>query len=315
MIKLAGVSKKFGDSLALDDLSFQVNDGEVVALLGPNGAGKTTTMRIMTGFLIPDSGEVIINDYPLKGNELWAKALIGYMPESNPIYRDLMVSELLNLTLDIHQIEDKKEQIDNAVAATGIETVYYRPISELSKGFRQRVGIAQALVIDPEILVLDEPTEGLDPNQRNEIRKLIREIGKKRTVIISTHVMQEVEAMCDRMIIINKGKLIAEGSKQEIHDMARGSNSYKLVLKSKDKKSCATKLKELGSTTRVKAIDGSKLEQAYDITITDNDTFSKELLKAANENDWTLVELVKQGNSLEDIFYQLTNSESKDQKN
>jgi len=311
MIKLAGVSKKFGDSLALDDLSFQVDDGEVVALLGPNGAGKTTTMRIMTGFLVPDSGEVIINDFPLKGNELWAKALIGYMPESNPIYRDLMVSELLNLTLDIHQIEDKKEQIDNAVSATGIESVYYRPISELSKGFRQRVGIAQALVVDPEILVLDEPTEGLDPNQRNEIRKLIREIGKSRTVVISTHVMQEVEAMCDRMIIINKGKLIAEGSKQEIHDMSKGSNTYKLTLKAGDKKGTVTKLKELKSIIKVKALESNKQEQSYEMTITDSESFSKELIKLLSKESWTLIELNKQGNSLEDIFYQLTNSESK----
>jgi ABC-2 type transport system ATP-binding protein len=263
MSKLSGVTKTFGDTIALDDLSFQVNDGEVVALLGPNGAGKTTTMRIMTGFLIPDTGEVIINDYPLRGNELWAKALIGYMPESNPIYKDMLVKDLLDLTLNIHQIEDKKEQIDSVVNATGIGSVYYRPISELSKGFRQRVGIAQALIIDPEILVLDEPTEGLDPNQRNEIRKLIREIGKKRTVIISTHVMQEVEAMCDRMIIINRGKIVADGSKEEIHNLAKGANSYRLVIGCSDKKLALSRLKELKDISSVKAIESSKSEKSF----------------------------------------------------
>ena len=195
MIELKNVTKEFDGKIAVDNISLKINKGEILGFLGPNGAGKTTTMRVITGFLVPDKGEVLIEGENMYNNPVKYKSLIGYMPENNPLYKDMLVKDSLNFIMDLHKIEKskRKEKLDEVVKSTGIQSVYYKPISELSKGYKQRVGIAQVLIQDPEILILDEPTEGLDPNQRVEIRDLIKRMGKERTVIISTHVMQEVE--------------------------------------------------------------------------------------------------------------------------
>lgn len=214
MIKINNITKKYNELTAVDNLSLEINKGEVIGLLGPNGAGKSTTMKLISGFLIPDSGDILVDNVSIIENPLEIKRRLGYMPENNPLYKELRVVDVLNNALKLHTIEKEKwvEYIDYAVKVTGLENVYYRNISELSKGYKQRVGIAISLIHKPDILILDEPTEGLDPNQRSEIRKLIKELGKDKTVIISTHVMQEVEAMCNRVVIINKGKLIYDDS-------------------------------------------------------------------------------------------------------
>ncbi|MDO8928015.1 MAG: gliding motility-associated ABC transporter ATP-binding subunit GldA [Bacteroidota bacterium] len=211
-IKISEVNKFYGSQKALDQVSFEIGTGELVGFLGPNGAGKSTLMKIITGYLASDGGSVEINGEMVETKNTAIRSQIGYLPENNPLYTDLYVREYLEMVAGFYQLPNKKEQVLKMVELTGLKTEQHKKIGTLSKGFRQRVGLAQALIHDPAVLILDEPTTGLDPNQLDEIRQLISTISKNKTVMLSTHIMQEVEAVCTRVIIINKGKLVADGS-------------------------------------------------------------------------------------------------------
>ena len=206
MIAVNGVSKNYGSVTAVDDLTFTVDRGEVVGFLGPNGAGKTTTMRMITGTLQPDKGEILFDGTPITGDLTESKRRVGYLPEANPLYDEMLVADYLQHVADLRglSLEDTRIGIGSAVEETALATVFYRPVGECSKGYRQRIGLAAAILHRPEVLVLDEPTEGLDPNQRVEIRRLVGNLGRERTVLLSTHVMQEVEATCSRLVILSQ---------------------------------------------------------------------------------------------------------------
>src|SRR2546427_4719640 len=224
-LSVEGVSKRFADVTAVDRVSFAVDRGEVVGFLGPNGAGKSTTMRLITQYYEPDTGEIRLDGVPLAAAARAGTRRLGSLPETNPLYGDMVVSESLAFIADLRELRGpaRSQAIDDAVTGTGLETVYYRPIGELSKGFRQRVGLAQAILHRPDLLVFDEPTEGLDPNQRVEIRRLIAELGKARTVILSTHVLSEVQHTCSRLLIISRGRIVADGPVDRLIRQAEGA--------------------------------------------------------------------------------------------
>jgi ABC-2 type transport system ATP-binding protein len=211
-IKISEVSKYYGPQKALNNVSFEINTGELVGFLGPNGAGKSTLMKIITGYLAADGGIVTINGEKVESSNVSIRSKIGYLPENNPLYTDLFVKEYLEMVAGFYKIQNKKEQVARMVELTGLKTEQHKKIGTLSKGYRQRVGLAQALIHDPAVLILDEPTTGLDPNQLEEIRQLILKISANKTVMLSTHIMQEVEAICNRVVIINKGAVVADGS-------------------------------------------------------------------------------------------------------
>ena len=215
-IKISQVNKFYGSQKALDQVSFEIGTGELVGFLGPNGAGKSTLMKIITGYLAADGGSVEINGEMVETKNTAIRSQIGYLPENNPLYTDLYVREYLEMVAGFYQLPNKKEQVFKMVELTGLKTEQHKKIGALSKGYRQRVGLAQALIHDPAVLILDEPTTGLDPNQLDEIRQLISSISKNKTVMLSTHIMQEVEAVCTRVLIINKGKLVADGSVDQL---------------------------------------------------------------------------------------------------
>lgn len=307
MIKVTNLTKKFGDFKAVDDINFEIEKGTIVGFLGPNGAGKTTTMRMLSGFTNPNTGEIEIGGKNFNESELELKSKIGYMPENNPIYKDMLVKELLDLTLKLNNVPkgDYKDSIDYALKAVHIKDKYYRPISELSKGYKQRVGLAQALINKPEILILDEPTEGLDPNQRAEIRNLVKEVGKERTVILSTHVMQEVEAMCNRIIILNEGKIIADGNKKEVLAMKDGNSRIKIEVKGEGVKD---KMNALDNVKVAKFKQKKKTSQMI-VEIVETEDFDKVYEKISKEifkNKWIIHRFEPVQNTLEEIFYQLT---------
>jgi ABC-2 type transport system ATP-binding protein len=307
MIKTKNLTKKFGNYTAVDSINIEIHSGEVVGLLGPNGAGKTTTMRMLAGYLLPDSGTIEINDNTFEQAEFQLKKDIGYMPENNPIFKEMLVKELLELTLKLNHIPKKhwKEHIDYALKATDIVDKYYLPIEELSKGYKQRVGIAQALINKPSILILDEPTEGLDPNQRTEIRNLVKNVGQKKTVIISTHVMQEVEAMCTRIIIINEGKIIADGNLEDIKKMVQGDKILSLVLNSGDMKKTLQSLKFIQSIETEK---NGKLT-SYKLIIDkeyDDEKVYNEINKLLFKHGAIIHQFEQSEQKLEDIFHKLT---------
>src|SRR2546426_5755851 len=224
-LSLDGISKRFGGVTAVDQVSFAVDRGQVVGFLGPNGAGKSTTMRMITQYYEPDSGTITFDGVPLADAGRAAKRRIGYLPENNPLYEDMLVHDYLAFIADLRELAGliRRQAMDAAVTATGLETVYFPPIAELSEGVRQRVGLAQAILHRPDLLVLDEPTEGLDPNQRVEIRRLIGALGKDRTVILSTHVLSEVQQTCSRLLIINRGKIVADGAVDRLIAQAAGA--------------------------------------------------------------------------------------------
>ena len=228
MISVEGVTKRYGEVTAVDDLSFTVDRGEVVGFLGPNGAGKTTTMRMITGTLQPDQGVVLFDGAPIADDLTAAKRRVGYLPEANPLYDEMLVAEYLEHVADLRglSLEQTRSGIGDSVDETGLGEVFYRPIRECSKGYRQRIGLAGAILHKPEVLVLDEPTEGLDPNQRVEIRRLVGSLGRERTVLLSTHVMQEVEATCSRLVILNGGRLAADGNVEELLASLSGAVRY-----------------------------------------------------------------------------------------
>jgi len=306
MIKLTKVSKKFDAQEVINNISLEIKQGEIIGLLGPNGAGKTTTIRMIAGVLPPSSGKIFINKKNIFPADLSTvkKPDIGYLPENNPIYDDITVEEYLQLWADIKKIPEfeKDEKIENAVKDCGLEEVYYRPISELSKGFRQRTGLAQAILSEPEILLLDEPTEGLDPNQRRDIHKLIKGIGKKRTVIISSHVLPEMTRMCKRVIIMNKGKIAADSLTNKLELISNGKQIYKITTKNGSIKKDLETLKIKLDLTKEK----NGTETIWILTTKEKKDLRSNIFKLAVKNKWQLLELSRSQEDLEDIFADLT---------
>lgn len=302
MVEIKNITKRYEGIVAVNNLSLTIGKGEVVGLLGPNGAGKSTTMKIITGLIIPDEGDVLINGKSIRDFPAFGKKRIGFMPESNPLYKEMLVKEAIEYSLSLNNVSKSKykERTDYVVKATGLEKVFYRPISELSKGYKQRVGLAQVLVSDPEILILDEPTEGLDPNQRNEIRNLITELGKDKTVIISTHVLQEVELMCNRIVIINKGEVVKDGSKEDFAKDQLKNTTILLTVKSKHKPSLNI------NATQIKLIETKDNKYTFEIKGGDESKIIQEVNRSLKNSDWEIHQLKTINQNLEEIFRSLT---------
>lgn len=309
MIKVENLSKSFGDVKAVDGLSFEVAQQEITGFLGPNGAGKTTTMRLISGYLFPDEGNITIAGIPItaqnrESTEL--KRYIGYLPENNPLYKDMLVSELLHFSAELKNVPKNKrrESLDFAVNAMHINQVYNSPIGELSKGYKQRVGMAMTLLHQPQILIMDEPTEGLDPNQRAEIRALIKELAKDRTILISTHVMQEAQAICNRMLIINKGRLVASGTTDELFRIAKHE---RIIILEIEGKGIELSLRTIGGVEHIDIENSAPNRFRAKITTSQDTEIRPEISRLAHENHWTTWELREEQHKLEDVFHKLTN--------
>jgi ABC-2 type transport system ATP-binding protein len=304
MISVESVSKRYGGVTAVDRLSFGVARGEVVGFLGPNGAGKTTTMRMITGTLQPDEGAVLLDGVPVVSDPLAAKRRIGYLPEANPLYDELIVAEYLDYVADLRGLspQEAKAGVKAAVEETDIGEVFYRPIGECSKGYRQRIGLASAILHRPEVLILDEPTEGLDPNQRVEIRRLVSTLGRERTVLLSTHVMQEVEATCSRLVILNQGRLAAEGSVQALLASKTGGARYVVEAEG------SGIADSLGTLAGVVSHSAENVSGRVRVSIEagDDRELRPEIFAMARDRGWTLWELYRESASLEQLFRSLT---------
>ncbi len=303
-IEIKNVNKFYGYQKVLDDVSFDVKPGEILGFLGPNGAGKTTTMKIITGYIGMDSGDVVIDGKSVKTGE--TKSSIGYLPENNPLYLDMPVVDYLRFSAKLQGVE--KGNIENKVREmiklTGLNKEKHKLIGELSKGFRQRVGLAQALIHDPEILILDEPTTGLDPNQIIEIRELIKELGKEKTVILSTHILPEVEATCDRILIINKGKIVANGTSKDLRQQAEGNSLLKIKLEVPENDTVLEKIKELPSVEDVSVVNNET--GRFDVKSFKGLRSNREIFDLCAKNNWPIVEMIPIETKLEDVFRDLT---------
>ena len=307
-IEVSGVSKFFGELAAVDDLTFSVNRGEVVGFLGPNGSGKTTTMRMLTSFYTPDVGAINIDGLDTKDHDIATRERIGYLPENNPVYADLLVNEYLDFVADLRGLtkSGRRENIAQTVEETGLQDVYTRPIGQLSKGYKQRVGLAQAIVHRPSILILDEPTEGLDPNQRLTIRDLIRSLGQERTVMLSTHVMQEVENTCERILLISRGKLVADSPVKELLQRAQGIRTVQIEVEGAEVEKALESMDGVADIVRNDPVDGRK---RYSITAEEHGIdLRPEIFRLAKRRDWVLWELREDRARMEDVFYTLTAS-------
>lgn len=301
MITLTNVSKKFDSSTVVDDVSFKIRSGEIVGVLGPNGAGKTTTLRMVAGVLPPSHGQIEIDGLDLARDADRAKEKIGYLPENNPLFEDLTVEEYLKFWCQIKglSLSESAEAITFVVESCGISEVYYRPMAELSKGYRQRVGLSQALLNKPEILILDEPTEGLDPNQRQDIAALIKSLGKKRTVIISSHVLSELAKISSRMIVIHKGRLVADDTPQKLK--LRGTTSTIVYAEIKGAHVITT-LKKNKDIQNVSEVGPHQ----YEITSAKNIDIREKIFKTAVKEKWILLGLSQKEADIERVFAQLT---------
>lgn len=317
MIEVSHLSRQFGTFRAVDDVSFSIPTGQIVGLLGPNGAGKTTTMRMICGFLGASSGSVKIDGNDITQNPVEAKSKIGYMPESAPLYSDMIVEDYLNYVAQMQGV-DAAQKVPALCKTCGLKEVMHKNISELSRGYRQRVGLAHALMNDPEILVLDEPTSGLDPNQIEDVRALIKEIGKTRTVIISTHILGEVETLCPRVIIISKGKLVADSPTNELRERVGNACALNLVFGGANFSEAQKALAKIDGVTGVEKngdaekIKGERKLCALRVLVKEGVEARKEIFQAAVANKWTIYQMDIQKNSLEDVFHALT--QGKDEK-
>lgn len=304
-IVIENLTKKYGNQKAVDNISLKVATGEILGFLGPNGAGKTTTMKIITNFISADEGKIYIGGKSVSDNYYEIKKHIGYLSEKNPLYEDMPVIDFLNFCAKIQGIENSKipARVAEMISTTGLNKEKHKKIGELSKGFQQRVGLAQAIIHNPEILILDEPTSGLDPNQIAEIRKLIRELGREKTVILSTHILPEVEATCDRIFIINKGKIVADGTAETLRKQAKGSDILKVKIEDGEPNMIFKSLQTLRSISLVDYADRNL--NRFDIHC--NDPIAKrEIFKLCVDNKWVLTEMTPFETKLEDIFRELT---------
>jgi len=299
-LKVTHLTKIYGSQKAVDNISFTINKGEIVGFLGPNGAGKSTTMKIATGYLPATSGSVLVSNLDVAEQPISVKKIIGYLPEHNPLYLDMFVHEYLNFIGKVYKIPSGllKQRVNEVIEMCGLHLEQNKMIGSLSKGYRQRVGLAQALIHNPEVLILDEPTSGLDPNQIVDIRKLIKEVSKDKTVIFSTHIMQEVQALCDRVIVINRGKIAADDQLKNL--TGKKQNTHVIVVEFKEKVLTDDLLSIAGVTKIV--VDGNQFrifsEAATDIR--------PELLRFATEKGFSLLSLKQEENSMEEIFRSLT---------
>lgn len=308
MIEIKNLSKKFGNTLVLDNISLQVKKGEILGFLGPNGAGKSTTMKIITSFWTPTSGSVEIDGVDVTKDTLGTRAKIGYLPETVPLYEDMRVYEYLKFVAEVRGIakDSIRDRIKEVIDDCGLEKVIRKPIEELSKGYRQRVGLAQAIMHKPDILILDEPTTGLDPNQITEIRDLIKTIGKEKTVIFSTHILGEVSATCDRVVIINNGKIVGEGNPNELAQKL-GSKEIIYVKIKGPKEEVEATLKNMDNVETVSAKDKENENiYGYEIEPKAGIDLREALSRTVMEKDWSILEFSKKSMSLEDVFRELT---------
>ena len=300
-IETRNLTKVFGDQMAVDHLSFQVESGGVVGLLGPNGAGKSTCMKMLTCFSAPTEGEAYICGKSIYDDSVAVRQSLGYLPENNPLYDEMYVEEYLSFTAGMYGIKKgKKSRIHEMIGLTGLEPERQKKIGALSKGFRQRVGLAQAMIHDPEVMILDEPTSGLDPNQVVEIRNLIREIGKEKTVILSSHIMQEVQAMCNRVVILNDGQMVADEETGDLMNRMAGQTFLKVRFKNSVSKES---LAQIEAVKKVEAKDDYWLLNAES---GDDEGLNEKVFQFAVEKDNPIMELMKEKQSLEQIFQDLT---------
>ncbi len=299
-IQISNITKYYDSQKVLDHVSLQVNSGEIVGLLGPNGAGKSTLMKIITCFIPPTEGEVTVNGFSIAHDSLEIKKQVGYLPEHNPLYPDMYIKEYLEFVCDIHHLPKKNQKIKDIIALTGLAKEQHKKIAHLSKGYRQRVGLAQALLPSPKVLILDEPTSGLDPNQLDEIRNLILKIGEEKTIFLSTHIMQEVEAVCDRVAIINNGKLVAD---EQIQKLTQHQDKDTLII--------VVEFEETVQKDWLSAIAGvesvqSLSENRWAIVSNKNQDVRKAITRLAYEKNLTILSLKEDTDSLEQIFRKLT---------
>lgn len=311
MIEVSHVSRLFGEFHAVDDISFSIETGEIVGLLGPNGAGKTTTMRMITGYLDSTSGSIKIDGTDVSENPVLTKSKIGYMPESAPMYSDMIVADYLEYVAEIEG-QDPKTKLPHLAEICGLKEVMHKNIGELSRGNKQRVGLAHALMNDPEILILDEPTSGLDPNQVSDVRDLIKKIGETRTVIISTHILSEVEMLCNRVIIISGGKKVADSPTEELRSHY-GNNAEVILLSGGTETQLKEKLSAVAGVTKVtvKTVE-DKIESR--LSVAGGSEIRPEVARVCVENGFPLYELQMKKNSLEDVFKILTSSAEKEEE-
>jgi ABC-2 type transport system ATP-binding protein len=299
-IEVRDLVKIYGEQKALDSISFTVGKGEIVGFLGPNGAGKSTTMKILTGYLGQDGGQAVVCGLSVGEHPLATKKKIGYLPEANPLYPDMYVREYLDFIADIHHLADKKARIEAVITLVGLTPESKKRLGQLSKGYRQRVGLAAALLHEPEVLILDEPTSGLDPNQIIEIRDVIKKLGKDKTILFSSHILQEVEALCDRVIIINKGKLVADSQLSLLRAQNAGTSSIRVSFRESPEPAQLERLKGVKTVSRLSAGE-------WELQTEEPDEVKKQLMELALQNNWNIVNLHSESRSLEEIFRQLTN--------
>ncbi|HVA97866.1 MAG TPA: gliding motility-associated ABC transporter ATP-binding subunit GldA [Bacteroidia bacterium] len=298
-IKVNNISKKYAEQLALDSVSFEINSGEIVGFLGPNGAGKSTMMKIITCFIPQTSGSATVCGFDINEQSMEVRKNVGYLAEQNPLYLDMYVKEYLGFIAGLHKLKNVPQRIAEMIEITGLQIEQKKKIGALSKGYRQRVGLAQALIHDPKVLILDEPTTGLDPNQLAEIRQLIIKIGKEKTVMLSTHIMQEVEAVCDRVIIINKGKIVADKPTEQLQ---KTPESEQIITVEFDNKPAENSLQNIENVTNVTHLSGN----IWQLSTHSAADIRPLIFQYAVKNNLTVLAMNKEERKLEDVFKELT---------
>ncbi|MDG1101143.1 MAG: gliding motility-associated ABC transporter ATP-binding subunit GldA [Saprospiraceae bacterium] len=302
---VSNLTKTFGDQRVVDDLSFEVKPGEILGFLGPNGAGKSTTMKMITTYLQPTSGTATVCGHDVIKDQMDVRHHIGYLPEHNPLYKDMYIKEYLQFVARIHKVDNAQNRIVELIETTGLQKEQHKLISSISKGYRQRVGLAQALLHDPDVIILDEPTSGLDMNQLIEIRALIKKLGETKTVIFSTHIMQEVQALCDRVIIINEGKLVADDPIDMLQKRLKGEDVIYLEL---DKKYDASSLESINGVNSVTRVSPTE----YTIGANNVTDIRPNIFHLATQQNWVILEMRREQKNVEYIFQQLTKKQNAD---
>ncbi len=314
MIEVRNCVKRFGPTVAVRDISFSVPKGEILGLLGPNGAGKTTTMRILTCYMPADEGTVSVAGYDVATDSVEVRKRIGYLPENAPLYKEMYALAFLDFIARVRGIPASKKQsrIDDIIEICGIKEVLHKRIGEMSKGYQQRVGLAQTLIHDPDVLILDEPTTGLDPNQIKQIRDLIKEIGREKTVILSTHILPEVQATTNRVLIMDYGRLVADGTPDELSKKAKGAESLVVQVRGPEE-SISDLLTGIEEVTRLRLADSEEEFHRFELSVTNGRIAAEKVFSIAVQEGWTLRELRPESQSLEEVFYELTMGEREEQ--